>query len=78
MTPAAASATIAAHLTDELAMRPDLATLTAVALVDRLTLDGWEITAPQHARPVAPRAREPRARRLLAHLTRRSRTESTR
>ncbi|MEV0497490.1 hypothetical protein AB0I84_07835, partial [Streptomyces spectabilis] len=65
MTPAAASATIAAHLTDELDMHPDLAALTAVALVDRLAADGWQITAPRPARPVAPRARETRGARRL-------------
>ncbi|MEU5302239.1 hypothetical protein ACH4YO_23780 [Streptomyces noursei] len=68
MTPAAARATIAAHLTDALDVSPHLATLTAADLADRLAVEGWEITSPRHARPVAPRARESRARRLVARL----------
>ncbi|MEV0115560.1 hypothetical protein AB0H77_20330 [Streptomyces sp. NPDC050844] len=76
MTPAAARASIAAHLTDELDVHPHLAALTAQSLADRLAADGWEITTTRHARPVAPRARETRgARRLLARLTRRARTK---
>ncbi|WP_435601738.1 hypothetical protein [Streptomyces sp. YPW6] len=76
MTPAAARATIAAHLTDALDMHPHLATLTAAELLDRLAIDGWEITTARTARPVAPRARETsRARRLVARLTRRARTD---
>ncbi|WKX70030.1 hypothetical protein [Streptomyces sp. XD-27] len=76
MTPAAARAAIAAHLTDELDVQPHLATLTAASLLDRLAIDGWEITSTQHARPVAPRARESsRARRLAARLLRRARTD---
>ncbi|WP_406321016.1 hypothetical protein [Streptomyces sp. NBC_00519] len=70
-TPAAARATIAAHLTDALDVAPHLATLTAADLADRLAADGWEITCTTHARPVAPRARETsRARRLAARLIR--------
>ncbi|MEL3944481.1 hypothetical protein [Streptomyces sp. LNU-CPARS28] len=70
MTPAAARASIAAHLTDELDVHPHLAALTAASLADRLAADGWEInTTTRHARPVAPRARETRdARRLVARL----------
>lgn len=69
MTPAAARAVIAAHLTDALAVHPHLATLTAAELLDRLAIEGWEINTTRHARPVAPRARETwRARRLVARL----------
>ncbi|EPH40350.1 hypothetical protein ABT390_13605 [Streptomyces aurantiacus] len=76
MTPAAARATIAAHLTDELDVPPHLATLTAASLADRLAIEGWEITSTTQPRPVAPRARETsRARRLAAHLTRRARAD---
>ncbi len=75
MTPAAARAFIAAHLTDELDVHPHLAALTAQNLTDRLASDGWEITTTRHARPVAPRAREPRTRRLVARLTSRDRTK---
>ncbi|MFI6055521.1 hypothetical protein ACIBCO_36225 [Streptomyces violascens] len=75
MTPAAARASIAAHLTDTLDVHPHLATLTAASLLDRLAIDGWEINSTRAARPVAPRAREAsRARRLAALLTRRART----
>ncbi|MFM9368160.1 hypothetical protein [Streptomyces sp. Da 82-17] len=70
-TPAAVRATIAAHLTDALDVSPHLATLTAAELADRLAIEGWEITSTARARPVAPRAREPRARRLAARLLRR-------
>ncbi|WP_369377638.1 hypothetical protein [Streptomyces sp. cg36] len=71
MTPDAARATIAAHLTDALDVHPHLATLTAAELLDRLAIEGWEINHARHARPVAPRARETsRARRLLARLAR--------
>ncbi|MEU5130011.1 hypothetical protein [Streptomyces mobaraensis] len=76
MTPAAARATIAAHLTDALNLHPHLATLTASELLDRLAQDGWTITDDRRARPVAPRARETsRARRLVALLTRRTRMD---
>ncbi|MCT9090604.1 hypothetical protein N4G70_17325 [Streptomyces sp. ASQP_92] len=76
MTPAAARASIAATLTDELGVHPHLAALTAQSLTDRLAVDGWEINTSRHARPVAPRARETRAaRRLLARLTRNTRTK---
>ncbi|MEU5330899.1 hypothetical protein [Streptomyces parvus] len=78
MTPNAARASIAAHLTDELDLHPHLAALVAQTMSDRLTADGWEINSTRHARPVAPRAREPRARRLLARLSRTTRTEPTR
>lgn len=75
MTPAAARASIAAHLTDTLDVHPHLATLTAASLLDRLAIDGWEINHARAARPVAPRARETsRARRLAALLARRART----
>ncbi|MEV5567580.1 hypothetical protein AB0L54_32700 [Streptomyces sp. NPDC052196] len=71
MTPDAARATIAAHLTDALDVHPHLATLTAAELLDRLAIEGWEISSTRHARPVAPRAREtPRTRRLVARLAR--------
>lgn len=71
MTPAAARASLAATLTDELDVHPHLAALTAQSLTDRLTADGWEINSTRHARPVAPRARETsRARRLVARLAR--------
>ncbi|QKW51698.1 hypothetical protein [Streptomyces buecherae] len=73
MTPTAARAVVAAHLTDTLGVHPHLATFTAAELLDRLAIEGWEITTTRHARPVAPRARETRgARRLLARLTRRT------
>ncbi|MCL7380895.1 hypothetical protein [Streptomyces sp. 35G-GA-8] len=73
MTPAARAA-IAARLTDALDVHPHLATLAAAELLDRLAIEGWEINATRHARLVAPRARETRdARRLVAHLTRRTR-----
>ncbi|MFD9813731.1 hypothetical protein [Streptomyces sp. NPDC059080] len=73
MTPAAARATIAAHLTDALDVSPHLATLTAADLLDHLAIEGWEINSTRHARPVAPRARETRgARRLAARLLRRT------
>ncbi|ARX85651.1 hypothetical protein SMD44_05115 [Streptomyces alboflavus] len=73
MTPPAARATIAAHLTDALDVPPHLATLTAADLADRLAVEGWEISSTTHARPVAPRARETsRARRLAARLLRRT------
>ncbi|MEV6810240.1 hypothetical protein [Streptomyces sp. NPDC051132] len=76
MTPAAARAFIAAHLTDELDLHPHLAALTAQSLSDRLTAEGWEITTTRHARSDAPRARETsRARRLVARLNRRARTK---
>ncbi|MEU2393990.1 hypothetical protein [Streptomyces sp. NPDC007369] len=75
MNPPAARATIAAHLTDALDVHPHLATLTAAELLDRLAIDGWEIHCARDARPVAPRARETRARRLVARLTRRARTD---
>ncbi|MET7616980.1 hypothetical protein [Streptomyces sp. NPDC005408] len=69
MTPPAARASIAAHLTDALDVHPHLATLTAASLLDRLAIDGWEINSTRAARPVAPRAREARrARRLFARL----------
>ncbi|MEU2179699.1 hypothetical protein [Streptomyces thermolilacinus] len=69
MTPNAARATIAAHLTDALDVHPHLATLTASELLDRLARDGWQITVTRDARPVAPRARETsRAQRLAARL----------
>ncbi|MFD9076024.1 hypothetical protein [Streptomyces lasiicapitis] len=76
MTPAAVRDTIAAHLTDALDVQPHLATLTAAELLDRLAIEGWEITSTTHARPVAPRAREAsRARRLATHLARRARAD---
>ncbi|MEV0410297.1 hypothetical protein AB0I68_05645 [Streptomyces sp. NPDC050448] len=78
MTPPAARASIAAHLTDTLDVHPHLATLTAASLLDRLAIDGWEINSNHHARPVAPRAREPRARRSLVRLFRRARTDGER
>lgn len=69
MTPPAARAVIAAHLTDELGVPPHLATHTTASLADRLAADGWHITTTPPARPVAPRARETRrARRSLDHL----------
>ncbi|MFE2033058.1 hypothetical protein ACFXBB_07300 [Streptomyces scopuliridis] len=69
MTPAAARAVIAAHLTDALDVHPHLATLTATELLDRLAIEGWEINTTRQARPVAPRARETRGtRRLVARL----------
>ncbi|GAA1176128.1 hypothetical protein [Streptomyces rhizosphaericus] len=69
MTPNAARAVIAAHLTDALDVPPHRATLTASELLDRLALEGWEITTAPAARPVAPRARETsRARRLAVRL----------
>lgn len=74
MTPDAARASIAAHLTDVLDVAPHLATLTAASLLDRLALDGWEITDTRAARPVASRAREPRARRSLGRMLRRTGT----
>lgn len=75
MTPAAARAVVAAHLTDALDVHPHLATLTAAELLDRLAIEGWEINNTRHARPVASRARETsRARRLAALLARRART----
>ncbi|MFD4913729.1 hypothetical protein ACFWNR_10955, partial [Streptomyces virginiae] len=74
MIPAAARAVIAAHLTDELDVRPHLATVVVAALADRLAIEGWHMTdsyaggvhgvgvhrsaADEGARPVAPRARE--------------------
>ncbi|MDH2387610.1 hypothetical protein QCN29_02165 [Streptomyces sp. HNM0663] len=65
---------IAAHLTDELDVHPHLATVVA-SLADRLAIEGWHVTTSYPARPVAPRAREaPRARRSLARLLRRART----
>ncbi|WP_405659771.1 hypothetical protein [Streptomyces sp. RK9] len=77
MTPAAVRDTIAAHLTDALDVQPHLATLTAAELLDRLAIEGWEITTTEHARPVAPRARENRgARRLFVRLPGRTRTTS--
>lgn len=69
MTPPAARAVIAAHLTDALDVQPHLATLTAAELLDRLAIEGWEINTTPAARPVAPRAREAsRARRLVSRL----------
>ncbi|TGB14405.1 hypothetical protein [Streptomyces sp. MZ04] len=69
MTPPAARAVIAAHLTDALDVQPHRATLTASELLDRLAIEGWEINSAQDSRPVAPRARETsRARRLVARL----------
>ncbi|MBI0374748.1 hypothetical protein JBE27_00260 [Streptomyces albiflaviniger] len=66
MTPNAARAVIAAHLTDALDVPPHRATFTASELLDRLAADGWQITPTPDARPVAPRARETRrARRLV-------------
>ncbi|WP_407838477.1 hypothetical protein ACE1OC_22285 [Streptomyces sp. DSM 116496] len=78
MTPPAARASIAAHLTDTLDVHPHLATLTAASLLDRLAIDGWEINSNHCARPVAPRAREPRARRSLSRWFRRARTDGDR
>ncbi|GGP35330.1 hypothetical protein ACIQWR_32400 [Streptomyces sp. NPDC098789] len=78
MTPPAARASIAAHLTDTLDVHPHLATLTAASLLDRLAIDGWEINSNHYARPVAPRAREPRARRSLSRWFRRARTDGDR
>jgi hypothetical protein len=69
MTPNAARAALAAHLTDTLELPPHRAAFTASELLDRLTVEGWEITTAPAARPVAPRARETsRARRLVARL----------
>lgn len=68
MIPAAARAVIAAHLTDELDVNPHLATFVVASLADRLATDGWHITDTSPARPVAPRAREPRTRRLTSVL----------
>ncbi|MFD9789646.1 hypothetical protein ACFWXK_01720 [Streptomyces sp. NPDC059070] len=78
MIPAAARAVIAAHLTDELDVHPHLATLTVAALADRLAADGWHITDACLARPVAPRARETRARRLTSGLLARRAARTTR
>ncbi|KOX16563.1 MULTISPECIES: hypothetical protein [unclassified Streptomyces] len=76
MTPPAARASIAAHLTDTLDVHPHLATLTAASLLDRLAIDGWELNSAHPARPVAPRARETsRARRLVGRLIRLTRTD---
>ncbi|MEU3710509.1 hypothetical protein [Streptomyces catenulae] len=76
MTPAAARAVIAAHLTDALDVHPHLATLTAAGLLDRLAIEGWEINTTRHARPVAPRARGNRGtRRSLSRLLRRTRAD---
>ncbi|MGW6853065.1 hypothetical protein ACWGCK_30560, partial [Streptomyces virginiae] len=44
MIPAAARAVIAAHLTDELDVRPHLATVVVAALADRLAIEGWHMT----------------------------------
>ncbi len=75
MIPPAARAVIAAHLTDELDVHPHLATVVVASLADRLAIEGWHMTTSYPARPVAPRAREaPRARRSLARLLRRART----
>ncbi|GGZ96539.1 hypothetical protein GCM10010329_17190 [Streptomyces spiroverticillatus] len=76
MMPPAARAAIAAHLTDALDVHP---TLAADDIARRLTAEGWEINSVRlrdagqdrrhahvPARPVAPRARGPRARRLPA------------
>ncbi|MBK6014269.1 hypothetical protein [Streptomyces sp. MBT53] len=69
MTPPAARAAVSAHLTDTLGLPPNLATHTASELLDRLAVEGWQITTTPTARPVAPRARETRrARRLVARL----------
>ncbi|WP_405948862.1 hypothetical protein OG588_22425 [Streptomyces prunicolor] len=83
MTPPAARAAVSAHLTDALGLPPHLATHTASELLDRLAVEGWQITTTPvvcdmsvftnttntTARPVAPRARETRrARRLVARL----------
>ncbi|MFJ8334595.1 hypothetical protein [Streptomyces sp. NPDC094437] len=69
MTPNAARAALAAHLTDTLELPPHRATVTASELLDRLTAEGWEINTTPAARPVAPRARETsRARRLASRL----------
>lgn len=77
MIPPAARAVIAAHLTDELDVHPHLATLTVAALADRLAADGWHIN-DSPARPVAPRAREPRTRRLASVLLARRAARTTR
>ncbi|MER7464068.1 hypothetical protein [Streptomyces sp. NPDC097981] len=79
MIPAAARAVIAAHLTDELDVPPNRATVVVAALADRLAIEGWHMTdsypggvhgvgvhhgsADEPARPVAPRARETRGAR---------------
>jgi hypothetical protein len=69
MTPPAARAALAAHLTDTLELPPHRATFTAAELLNRLAVEGWEINTASAARPVAPRARETsRARRLVARL----------
>ncbi|NUK07257.1 hypothetical protein HRW18_04350 [Streptomyces lunaelactis] len=79
MIPAAARAVITAHLTDELGLPPHRATVVVAALADRLAIDGWHMTDTFPARPVAPRAREtPRARRSLARLLGRARTNEER
>jgi hypothetical protein len=57
-TPAAARASIAATLTDELALDPALAEQAAGTITARLDTEGWHITSTTTARPVSPRARE--------------------
>lgn len=74
MTPAAARDALAAHLTEELDVHPDLAARTAQSLANRLSTDGWEIKTDRLARPVAPRARETRAaQRFVVRRARRAR-----
>ncbi len=78
MTPPAARAVIAAHLTDALDLAPHLATLAADDIANRLTTEGWQLTSTWAARPVEPRARETsRARRLAARLRARTRKGTT-